>query len=199
MSEINEFIVNYITMFENNNMDINEVECISDRIKRIDNNYSSYNLLEEVDVIESNKWKFLLKGIIAEFYTSVIEAISYYEKAIQYGNTIALWQLARLYDTGEFIKEDNMKAFIFYYKYYEKIDDLENFLENTNSLKNPDFIKIFIDSHTEVIEHKAKNKKLKKHNKKLKRKIAKLEYAPNGVGYHKSKDHFEILCDRSTK
>jgi len=201
MEVINEFIDEYITIFENNNININDVEDIVEKIKIINNttNYNNYDLMEASETIESREGKYLLQGMIYEVDTETRDAISYYKKAKRCGSIIALWQLARLYETGGYIIQDKMKAFKFYYRYYEKIGDLESFMEDSNLLKNAEFIKILIQPKIEEIELEEKNKKLKKTVRKLKRKIVKLKYAPNGIGYHKSKNDFEILCNKQKK
>jgi hypothetical protein len=155
------------------------------------------DFLNEIENISDIGLKYLLHAIIEESQFNLI-CIELYELSSKNDCIIALYKLARLYDDGMIITVDVNKSLYYYYQYYNKINDLETFIETINVMRDINQCKIFMNTYCAVMDENKElyeqNKIQKEINDKLREYITELEYMPNGVGYNECKAHFKTLA-----
>lgn len=141
-------------------------------------------LLEGIKNIKDVGLKYLLQAIVEETH-GALYCIDTYELSSKNDCAIALFRLARLYDTGGLFTVDVNRAMYYYYMYYNKINDLASFCKYSKLMKDPNLCQTFMDEYINIIDENKElyeqNKKLKEINKQLDERIAELESMPKGV------------------
>lgn len=135
----------------------------------------------------------ILHGFIEEALGNYDNAlIIFHTDALTYGKLYGY--LAYLYEYNIFVLNDDAKFFEYSCEFHKYIDDLQSFIRDLDIRESYDSTNLcnFIK---QSLDWKNQNKQLIEENKQLRERIIELEYAPGGVGYQETKDHFEKLVE----
>jgi regulator of replication initiation timing len=148
-----------------------------------------YNLTRKQ--LESLRSIPILNGFIEE-------ALGHYDDALKIFHTDVLkykkltGYLSYLYGNNVLVADHDNKSFEYTLEFYDTIDELDSYI---SSLKRDDHYE-----HKQLVTFvrfafacKEQNRLLMIENEQLRERITELEYAPGGVGYQKTKEHFEKL------
>lgn len=133
----------------------------------------------------------ILHGFIEEALGNYDNAlITFHTDALTYGKLYGY--LAYLYENNMFVLNDDAKFFEYSCEFHKSIDDLQSFIRDLDIRESYDSTNLcnFI---RHAIIWKTQNELLDNENKQLRERIIELEYAPGGVGYQETKEHFENL------
>lgn len=201
--EINEFINKikdaHIYFSKPNSVDDIDILVLYECDKYV-RNFDKKEYLNKIENISDVGLKYLLRAILVESGHNKY-CLELYELSAKNGCIIAYWKMAQLYDNNEMFDYDVGKSLYYNYMYYKKTDNLETFVKMLRGdLRESHYCEEFMDGYCSM---KTKIDVLQKQNseqadiiKKLQEHITELEYAPGGIGYEESKNHFENITKK---